>query len=103
MVSHTLVAPLKMPSLLRSTILSLLLTAPVAVAASSAAADEAYREAKGAYTRLKTDEAKRKFRHHWLNVAHKFDKVASRWPKSDRAPEALFTAAELYSDLSRFS
>ncbi len=79
-----------------------LLVAP-ARAASTPAADDAYQDAKAAYAKLKADESKRKFRHHWLNVAHKFDKVASKWPKSDRAPEALFNAAELYSELSRFS
>ncbi|MBS1149206.1 MAG: N-acetylmuramoyl-L-alanine amidase domain protein [Myxococcaceae bacterium] len=72
-------------------------------AASTPAADAAYQDAKSAYAKLKSDEAKRKFRHHWLNVAHRFDKVANKWPKSDRAPEALFNAAELYSELSRFS
>ena len=82
--------------------LVVLFAAP-ARAASTEAADDAYNDAKAAYAKLKADESKRKFRHHWLNVAHKFDKVASKWPKSDRAPEALFNAAELYSELSRFS
>jgi N-acetylmuramoyl-L-alanine amidase len=85
--------------------------APVALCGFSAlgasratpAADEAYKEAKTASAALKADESKRKFRHQWLNVAHKFDKVASRWPRSDRAPEALFNSAELYAELSRFS
>ena len=93
-----------MPKNLRPSIFLLcFLAAAAAPAAAPPAADAAYQEAKSAYAKLKADEAKRKFRHHWLNVAHKFDKVASRWPKSDRAPEALFNAAELYSELSRFS
>ncbi len=85
---------------------SILLLAFVALgahAASPPAADSAYQDAKTASLKLKADESKRKFRHHWLNVAHRFDKVASKWPKSDRAPEALFNAAELYAELSRFS
>src|SRR3954471_18253400 len=92
-----------MPNHFRSLILGLTLGALSANAASTPAGDEAYKDAKSSYGALKADEAKRKFRHHWLNVAHKFDRVASKWPKSDRAPEALFTAAELYSELSRFS
>ncbi len=82
-----------------------LLSALLVVSATAVAApvDDAYQDAKGAYAKLKADEAKRKFRHHWLNVAHKFDRVATKWPKSDRAPEALFNAAEIYSELSRFS
>ena len=92
-----------MPKKLRPSIFLLCFFALGAHAASTPAADEAYQDAKSVYAKLKGDEAKRKLRHHWLNVAHKFDKVASKWPKSDRAPEALFTAAELYSELSRFS
>lgn len=87
----------------KRTFLPMLLAVLPALTAFAAPADDAYQDAKGAYAKLKADEAKRKFRHHWLNVAHKFDKVAGRWPKSDRAPEALFNAAELYSELSRFS
>ena len=92
-----------MPKKLRPSTFLLTFFALTAHAASTPAADEAYQDAKSAYGKLKGDESKRKLRHHWLNVAHKFDKVASKWPKSDRAPEALFNAAELYSELSRFS
>jgi N-acetylmuramoyl-L-alanine amidase len=42
-------------------------------------------------------------RHHWLNVVHRFEKVASEHPRSERAPDALFTVGELMSDLSQVS
>jgi N-acetylmuramoyl-L-alanine amidase len=82
----------------------LLLLMPGAVgAAKRNEAEEAYQGARRAYYALKDDAARRKLRHHWLNVVRKFEAVASRHPKSDRAPDALFTAAELLQELSRVS
>jgi len=82
----------------------LLLLVPSAVgAAKRDEAEEAYQGARRAYYALKDDAARRKLRHHWLNVVRKFEAVASRHPKSDRAPDALFTAAELLQELSRAS
>jgi N-acetylmuramoyl-L-alanine amidase len=82
----------------------LLLLVPGAVgAAKRNEAEEAYQGARRAYYALKDDAARRKLRHHWLNVVRKFEAVASRHPKSERAPDALFTAAELLQELSRVS
>ncbi|MFT3707414.1 MAG: N-acetylmuramoyl-L-alanine amidase [Archangium sp.] len=66
-------------------------------------ADEAYQSAKDSYAKLKGDQKRRALRHHWQNVAKKFDAVAAKYPRSDRAPEALFNSGELYNELSRFS
>jgi N-acetylmuramoyl-L-alanine amidase len=84
-------------------VLCLLLLSSVAAAAKRDAAEEAYQEARTAYYALKGDAARRKLRHHWLNVAHRFEAVASAHPKSSRAPDALFTAGELMNELSRIS
>ncbi|NMO13690.1 N-acetylmuramoyl-L-alanine amidase [Pyxidicoccus fallax] len=82
----------------------LLLLAPSTVgAAKRNEAEEAYQGARRAYYALKDDAARRKLRHHWLNVVRKFEAVASHHPKSARAPDALFTAAELLQELSRVS
>ncbi|MBZ4374649.1 N-acetylmuramoyl-L-alanine amidase [Corallococcus sp. AS-1-6] len=82
----------------------LLLTAPSAVgAAKRNEAEEAYQQARRAYYALKDDASRRKLRHHWLNVVHRFESVATRFPKSDRAPDALFTAGDLLQELSRIS
>ncbi len=70
---------------------------------SSAAADESFQSAKDAYQKLRKDEKRRKFRHNWLNVAKHLETVATKYPKSERAPEALFWSGELYSELARFS
>jgi N-acetylmuramoyl-L-alanine amidase len=83
--------------------LCLLLLSSVAFAAKPDAAEEAYQEARKAYYALKGDAARRKMRHHWLKVANRFESVATDFPKSDRAPDALFTAGELMSELSRVS
>lgn len=90
--------------LIRSTlIICLLSTLPAMGAAKTSAADEAYEAAKTEYAKLKKDEKRRSLRHHWLNVAKRFDTIATKYPKSERAPEALFMSGQLYSDLSRLS
>ncbi|MCY1041581.1 N-acetylmuramoyl-L-alanine amidase [Corallococcus sp. bb12-1] len=82
----------------------LMLMAPNAVGASKRnEAEEAYQQARRAYYALKDDASRRKLRHHWLNVVHRFEAVASHYPKSDRAPDALFTAGDLLQELSRIS
>ncbi|MCP3138157.1 N-acetylmuramoyl-L-alanine amidase [Pyxidicoccus xibeiensis] len=93
-----------MPSRLALVLPVLLLLVPGAVgAAKRNEAEEAYEGARRAYYALKDDASRRKLRHHWLNVVRKFEAVASRHPKSDRAPDALFTAGELLQELSRVS
>ncbi len=82
---------------------SLLLAASPGFAATAPPGDDALKAAKDAYSALKKDEKRRKFRHHWLNVAKKFEAVAQKFPKSERAPEALFLFGELSNELSRFS
>ncbi|HSP79688.1 MAG TPA: N-acetylmuramoyl-L-alanine amidase [Myxococcaceae bacterium] len=88
---------------LRITFLLLSLLLPLAAQAKRDAAEDAYEEARKAYYSLKGDAARRKLRHHWLNVARKFEAVASHHPKSARAPDALYTAGELLNELSRIS
>lgn len=87
--------------------LVLLLLLPLLCASRAEAkretADHAYEAARRAYYSLKADPARRKLRHHWLNVADRFGEVAKRHPSSARAPEALFTSAELLNELSRIS
>jgi len=82
--------------------LALCLFALPAIAAPEAA-EQAYRGARKGYYALKKDPKRRKFRDSWLTVAHRFEAVAKKYPKSDRAPDSLFTAAQLLSDLSRIS
>jgi N-acetylmuramoyl-L-alanine amidase len=88
--------------LIRSTLIICLLSTLPAWGAK-ATADEAYDAAKNEYAKLKKDEKRRSLRHHWLNVAKRFDVVAAKYPKSERAPEALFMSGQLYADLSRLS
>lgn len=83
-------------------LLALLLSSSAA-AAKPETAEDAYQAARKEYYALKEDAARRKFRHHWLNVARRFQSVAARFPNSARAPDALFTAAEMLSELSRIS
>jgi N-acetylmuramoyl-L-alanine amidase len=66
-------------------------------------AEDAYQSARKSYYALKADAQRRKFRHNWQNAARKFEVVAQRFAKSERAPDALFTAAQLFEDLSEIS
>lgn len=84
-------------------LLILSLLSPLAAAGAASSADDAYQVAKGEYQKLKGDEKRRALRHHWLNVARRFDQVASKHPKSERAPDALFMSGQLFADLSRLS
>jgi N-acetylmuramoyl-L-alanine amidase len=88
--------------LIRPTLIIACLTA-LSASAGKPSADEAYEAAKAEYTKLKKDEARRGLRHHWLNVGKRFDAVAAKFPKTERAPDALFMAGQLYGDLSRLS
>ncbi|MFY1825600.1 N-acetylmuramoyl-L-alanine amidase [Myxococcus fulvus] len=90
------------PRLLLALLVLLLIPGTVG-AAKRNEAEDAYQGARRAYYALKDDAARRKLRHHWLNVVHKFQAVAKVHPKSDRAPDALFTAGELLQELSRIS
>jgi len=67
------------------------------------ASEQAYQAARKGYYALKKDPKRRKFRDSWLTVAHRFEAVAKKYPKSGRAPDSLFTAAQMMSDLSRIS
>jgi N-acetylmuramoyl-L-alanine amidase len=84
-------------------VLLLALLSPISAWAKRDAAEEAYQEARRSYYALKDDAARRKRRHNWLHVARKFESVANNHPRSPRAPDALYTAAELLDELSRIS
>lgn len=84
----------------RAVFAALILTSSVTLGAS---ADEAYQAAKADYVKLKGDQKRRALRHHWQNVAKKFEALANKYSKSERAPEALFNSGELNNELSRFS
>jgi N-acetylmuramoyl-L-alanine amidase len=84
-------------------VLILALLLPLATQAKRDPAETAYQEARRSYYALKDDAARRKLRHNWLKVAARFEAVASSHPRSPRAPDALYTAAELLSELSRIS
>lgn len=84
-------------------LLLVLLLLPLNALAGAAPSEDAYQGARKSYYALKADPARRKFRHNWRNVAHRFESVASRYSRSARAPDALFSAAELLEELSKIS
>lgn len=80
-----------------------LLVSQVALGASAGDADAAYAKARKGYYALKQNPEDQKLRHKWQSAAKPFTDVARRYPKSDRAPEALYTAGMLHEELSLIS
>ena len=81
-----------------------LLHAHVALGRRRAIAEVAYQAARtGEYYALKADPRRRKLRDSWLTVTRRFEAVAKSHPRRPRAPDALFTAAQMLGDLSRIS
>ena len=72
---------------------------------TSAASKEetSYQSARDAYYDLKGSAKKRKFRHNWIKVIKKYERVYKKYPKGPRSDESLYMAAKLYMELSPFS
>jgi len=81
----------------------LLLGAAIPARADPPPAEAAYQKARRAFYRFKADKSRQKFRHNWQRVAARFEKVASQFPDSSRAPDALYTAGRLYLGLYEIS
>ncbi len=64
---------------------------------------QAYERARKHYFALKASEEREKFRHNWLKVIAAFTRVADEHPETAEAASAIYTAAELWSDLYRIS
>lgn len=82
----------------------LALVVAVALSASPRSdAHKSYEAARASYYRLKANSAGQKLRHNWLRAIASFTAVAEDYPKSEEAARALYTAAELWNDLSAIS
>lgn len=88
---------------MRLLICALLVLSSIPARAGTSDSEAAYDQARTQYYALKRDAQRRKYRDQWLEVAKAFDAVANTYPKSERAPDALFTAGRLYQELSQIS
>ena len=52
---------------------------------------------------LYSDPKKMKYRHNWLNCIHLYEKVYTRFPKSDEAPWGLYKSGRMYTKLYGYS
>src|SRR5262245_2078665 len=84
-------------------ILSALCGVLLALSAFAKEAPPTFEQANEAYQKLRGDAERRKLKHHWLNVARRFEKWLQKNPRHERAPQALFALGQLYADLSRLS
>ena len=62
-----------------------------------------YKDAMSCYEKLKRSPKKRKFRHNWIKCIKKFSAVYASKPNGQRADDALFMKARLYSELYGYS
>ncbi|MEE8409110.1 MAG: N-acetylmuramoyl-L-alanine amidase [Myxococcota bacterium] len=71
--------------------------------AGPSASRKAYEQARKQYFALQASEQRQRYRHNWVKVIAAFTRVAGAHPKSDEAARAVYTTAELWSDLYRIS
>ena len=86
--------------LLAALLAALATAAPVHGQAAAATGATAHAAAKDELASLRKDEQRRSLRHHWMNLARKFDRLAK-----DPALkcDALFNGGGLYAELSQYS
>ncbi len=66
-------------------------------------AEDLYQSAKKEYHRFSRSSRQRKYRDRWERVIHRFEEIASRYPHSRRADDALYNAARITLKLRRRS
>lgn len=66
-------------------------------------ANYAYREASQFARSVQRSESKRQLRHYWMRAIERLQTIADKYPRSPRAPEALFLVGTLYEDMSQVS
>ncbi|UCD71262.1 MAG: N-acetylmuramoyl-L-alanine amidase [Syntrophobacterales bacterium] len=71
--------------------------------ASGSDYENQYRKARNDYYALKNSETKKKYRSYWLRCIEEFRAIYTKYPKSPRSDDALFTVAILYNDLYSYS
>lgn len=52
---------------------------------------------------LYASDKKKKYRHNWLKCISQYEKLHTRYPRSDQAPWALYHSAKLFTGLYRYS
>jgi N-acetylmuramoyl-L-alanine amidase len=65
--------------------------------------DDAYLSVREEVGQFRENPSQRKFRHHYEKYIDRLRKIAKEHPKSDRADDALYVAAQLYDELYQVS
>jgi N-acetylmuramoyl-L-alanine amidase len=60
-------------------------------------------EAQEYSKKLYQSSSKKKYRHNWERCINRYEKVYKAFPNTDEAVIAMFTAGELWTNLSRYS
>ena len=83
----------------------LLFVSPEAVIRAETGGDAAQLLEEGDRCRraLLRSPAKKKYRHNWMNCIKNYERIFTKYPKSEKAPWALYHAARLYEGLYSYS
>jgi len=84
-------------------VVGLLVALPGQGFAKKVSAQQAYESARKAYFSLKDNKSKQAYRHNWLKVIARFKRVHASYRDTGYGARALYTEAELWSDLSLIS
>jgi len=80
-----------------------LIASSISTHARADAGSDAYLAVREEVAQFRENTAQRKFRHHYERLIEKLTRVAKDHPKSDRADDALFVAAQLHDELFQVS
>lgn len=79
------------------------LAGPEVLAKTSKSASVLLKEADRCRKALHRSNKKKKYRHNWLNCTDRYEKVYSRYPKTDQAAWAIYQSARLFTGLYKYS
>jgi len=79
------------------------LSLPRSLPLAAGEAEALYQRARREYYALEKSEQRKKKRIYWERCIHRFERVYDKFPKSNRADDALFMVGELYEELSHYS
>ncbi len=84
-------------------ILAALMIFAAADFAHAASSEQQYKKIKDDYNKFLKNEGQKTYRHNWLRHIDKFLKLQKRYPKSKRADDCLYMAAQGYVKLHEYS
>ena len=76
---------------------------PYALCESSAGTAVMLKKADTYRDSLYSSSSKMKYRHNWLKSIKRYENIFNKYPKSEEAPWAMYSAAKMYTRLHKYS